>query len=298
MVLLFLKTICVLLVIAVIASSSFSQATSPLTIEPSGDGVAAILDDVNRQAQATDNPIILVARLGDGETLRKWNLRRLYNVATQLSGVKSVIKTEGDKISGKGRVEIHLDGKLIYSLIAHRNTDLAVDCCENFTSFYPYYHPTKNNQSSQKPEEILTEDSPNVAYAVPEMSESTGARMAELNHQLETSTKPFILVSHLGDGEHSLLLRKQRLKNVLSGIWTEPKGGILLTQGERVSGLGRVDCYVDGIRSLTLMTEQNEGFILSCCNLSDDDPRPARFKRKLKLRLTKEKALSGKPHKK
>ncbi len=295
---LFPQIVCFFILLLPGSNITSAQSQKPYEFEPSGESAVSVLNDVRNQAQASANPIILIARLSDGESLRKWNRRRLHNVATQLSSVKSVIKTEGDKISGKGRVEIYLDGKLLYVLLAHRNKDLAVDCCEIFKDLYPWYHPTKNKFSSQTSKEILTEDSPNVAYAVPEMSESTGARMAELNHQLETSTKPFILVSHLGDGEHSLLLRKQRLKNVLYGIWTEPKGGILLTQGERVSGLGRVDCYVDGIRSLTLMTEQNEGFILSCCNLSDDDPRPARFKRKLKLRLAKEKALSGKPHKK
>ena len=119
--------------------------------------------------------------------------------------------------------------------------------------------------------------------------------MAELNHHLETSSKPFILISHLGNDEIAYSLHQRRLKTLTYGLFSEPKGGLVLTRGERVNGLGRVDCYLDGNRILSLMTEQNENFVISCCNLDDYDSLYARTKRKRKLRLAREKVQTKKP---
>ncbi len=277
-------------------SITSAQGQTPYELEPSGDAAAALLTDINRQAEKTDTPIILVARLGDGETLRLWNRRRLHNVAARLPSANSIIKTEGDKSKGKGRIEIYLKGQLLYTLLAHRNSDLAVDCCETFSDLYPWYHSQKNsykNQAQTQPEG-LTEGLSNIAYAVPASSEATGSLMAELNAKVRQSPHKLILISQLGDGEHKRSLHKLRLQAVESALFGQTREKWISTQGQAVKGLGRVDCYVDGVRELTLLTEQNEGFIMSCCELPDNDPRPARTMRKMKLRLAREKMRAKK----
>ncbi len=132
------------------ATSANAQSTRPKEFEPSGEVANSILNDVTHQAKSIDKPIILIARLGTGETLRKWNLRRLHNVASRLYVDKQILKTEGERITGKGRVEIYVDGNLLYSLLALRNKDLAVDCCELFSDLYPWYKPIKTRKNHRK----------------------------------------------------------------------------------------------------------------------------------------------------
>lgn len=130
--------------------TAMAQTTRSYEIEPNGEVAISILEDVNRQAQTVDKPIILIARLGTGETVRKWNLRRLHNVVARLYNVKQIIKTEGERVEGKGLVEIYFDGALLYTLLAHRNRDLAVDCCEGFNDLYPWYKPAKEKKKRRK----------------------------------------------------------------------------------------------------------------------------------------------------
>lgn len=296
---LFLTMAC--LVWLILAGSKITVAQTPAAyqIEPNGEAAVVILTDVNRQAEKMDKPVILVARLGEGETLRRLNLRRLHNVAARLYSVKSIIKTEGDKIGGKGHVEIYLDGQLNAILLAHRNKDLAVDCCEEFKDLYPWYNPAKDQGKhlAQKSAEKLTENSPKVAYAVPDNSEFTGALMAQLNHKIKQSPHKLILVSRLGDGERLSYLHVLRLRAIESVLYGETPEKWILTRGEKVKGLGRVECYVNGDRELTLMTEHNEEFIMGCCELADGDPRWARARYKRKLRLAREISLVKKLHK-
>lgn len=230
-----------ILLLLLFTTTTKAQEKRPYEFEPSGEVANSIINDVVNQSKSTDKPIILIARLGAGETLRKWNLRRLHNVATRLWGVKEIIKAEGESIIGKGCVEIYFEGRLLYRLLAHRNKDLAVDCCELFTDLYPWYKPAKNKKHSpQTLEEKLTETSPNVAYAVPDGSEYTGALLAQLNDQLKSSTKPLILISRLGKDEIVNSLHQRRLKTVTQGLFSEAKGGLVLTKGEKVKGLQQI----------------------------------------------------------
>lgn len=132
------------------ASMTTVAQAARIELEPGGDAALPLLEDVKRLAETVDKPIILIARLGTGETWRKWNWRRLHNVSARLNGVKQIIKTEGERIVGKGRVEIYFDGMLLYTLLAHRNRDLAVDCCELFSDLYPWYKPDREKKKRLK----------------------------------------------------------------------------------------------------------------------------------------------------
>jgi len=90
------------------------------------------------QAVDKDGLLIVIARLGDGEQSRELNRRRLHNVRTYLSeyvharAPETIITAQGDRVSGHGRIELYVGGKLFHVLTISRNGDLLVGSC--------YYH--------------------------------------------------------------------------------------------------------------------------------------------------------------
>ena len=113
-----------------------------------------VLNATHVAANATgpDTLIIAIARLGDGERRRELNRRRLHNVRvflTQLQKHKAstVIIAEGEPVSGHGRVELYVGGRLFQVIAIKTNDDLLVSAtCEpdNIrpkwpdSNFYPY----------------------------------------------------------------------------------------------------------------------------------------------------------------
>jgi hypothetical protein len=88
--------------------------------------------------------IILIARLGDGETSRVFNRRRLHNLSTYLNYIreipnKRIITAEGERVRGSGPVEVYVNGKLMIVFTVGRNQDLAGGECEQTRSslYYP-----------------------------------------------------------------------------------------------------------------------------------------------------------------
>ncbi len=103
-----------------------------------------ILGNVLPEKTQNGNVLIIVARLGKGETSRSFNRRRLHNALQyQIERIKiapeKVILTEGERVAnGFGRLEFYLGGKMVGSLLVSRNRDLCVHCCENQGSdYYP-----------------------------------------------------------------------------------------------------------------------------------------------------------------
>ena len=94
-------------------------------------------------ASASEGKVtILVARLGDGERAREVNRRRLHNVLAFLTtssdlNAQNVIAAEGERVRGFGRVKIYVAGKLVDALLAEKNKDLEVECCEGDERYYP-----------------------------------------------------------------------------------------------------------------------------------------------------------------
>ena len=85
--------------------------------------------------------LVLIARLGRGETNRKLNLRRLHNVRARIEfryiDPKKFVIAEGEKVSGLGRVEVYAGGKLIEVFPVNRNRDICVECCGFDDQYYP-----------------------------------------------------------------------------------------------------------------------------------------------------------------
>jgi hypothetical protein len=86
--------------------------------------------------------VIAIARLGAGESSRALSRRRLENVRVYLreQGVSEqrIVVANGERVNGYGRVEVYVAGKLEGTLLASRNKDLCVDCCDIDESYYPY----------------------------------------------------------------------------------------------------------------------------------------------------------------
>lgn len=93
-----------------------------------------------------DELIILIARLGDEETSRAYTRRRLYNISTYLNYIREIpkeriIRAEGERIRGRGRVEVYVRGKLMIVFSVGRNQDLAGGDCEQAPR--SLYHPMR-----------------------------------------------------------------------------------------------------------------------------------------------------------
>lgn len=109
-----------------------------------------VLDHVRDEAlkeEDRDRVLIAIARLGEGETTRELNKRRLYTVESYLKvrGLRSqmLITAQGAQSRGNGRIEFYIAGKLFDTLIAEPCKDLPVGNC--MESFYvgPYYLPRR-----------------------------------------------------------------------------------------------------------------------------------------------------------
>ena len=106
---------------------------------------SALLDVVIDLATKAPLDVIVISRLGRGETSRRLHERRLHNAVERLvyqgHGVprQRVIPAAGERLNGKGRVEVYFCGKLIFISEMERGRDFLVDCCDEFPEYYPWY---------------------------------------------------------------------------------------------------------------------------------------------------------------
>ena len=97
---------------------------------------SSTLSNVHHELTAIgpDSLVIVVARLGDHEKSAKLNLRRLQDVKSYLVGAwkrsaKTLVLTQGERVSGFGRVEFYIGGRLFDRIVLRRNGDLMLDKC-------------------------------------------------------------------------------------------------------------------------------------------------------------------------
>jgi hypothetical protein len=112
------------------------KATKPAALLPSDcEANIAALSAANHDA-GQDGLVIAIARLGDGESRRELNRRRLHNVRVYLTEFdwkrdpKTLILAEGERVKGYGRVELYVKGMQYHVLAVKRNGDLLVGSCE------------------------------------------------------------------------------------------------------------------------------------------------------------------------
>jgi hypothetical protein len=97
----------------------------------------AILDVIHQKTPA-DESIMVIARLGDGETRPNLSWRRLHNVRVYWTEYlyeehrrkpETVILAEGEKVKGLGHLEFYVGGRLVGVMKVARNADLDVLPC-------------------------------------------------------------------------------------------------------------------------------------------------------------------------
>ena len=89
---------------------------------------AKALLDVLRNDAEDEGVIILVARLGASDPWPKVNRRRLNSVWSYLHHAgqfpeSRLVRAEGERLRGRGRVELYAKGKLMLVLVAERPSD-------------------------------------------------------------------------------------------------------------------------------------------------------------------------------
>ena len=106
--------------------------------KPMGCAERQAVIDVISQKTPADELIIVVARLGTGETRPNLNWRRLHNVRVfwteflEKSGRRkpeTIILAEGERVEGYGQLEFYVDGKLVGVVKVARNADLSIGSC-------------------------------------------------------------------------------------------------------------------------------------------------------------------------
>lgn len=105
---------------------------------------SAFLDVISQEAllgAGKDGVLIAIARLGIGESSKELSRRRLENVRVYLRNrlpEGKLVVAAGERVKGLGRVEMYVGGKLVETLLANRNKDLCVACCDIDENYYPY----------------------------------------------------------------------------------------------------------------------------------------------------------------
>lgn len=98
---------------------------------------SALLDSMRNkalEAAVGSSVVIVIARLGNGETSRIHNRRRLLAVKDYFGkyGLPSqkIVTAEGERVSGYGRIELYLMGQLRAAILANPNKAICVECCD------------------------------------------------------------------------------------------------------------------------------------------------------------------------
>lgn len=113
----------------------FQQPTQrtgvPNYCEPNRARLEVIDGEAGRQAL-----VIVIARLGSGERSSAWNHRRVHNVRVFLETFlgrdpKTIVTAHGERVKGKGVVELYVGGALVGTFHVGRMEDLYLGTCED-----------------------------------------------------------------------------------------------------------------------------------------------------------------------
>ena len=240
-----------------IAKTDLRKDPKPLGCENNSAQLGRVTASL--QKVGSDGVIIAAARLGAGEGSRELNRRRLFNVNYYLMHYRRVdpariVLAEGEKTGGYGRVDLYVGGVLVESLLADKGKDLCVTCCGDYSDFYPERVQRKNKQESEKSK---------VAVAEPTNCETNALYLdLAVGNILKASPNvTLIAIARLGIGETSRQFNRRRLFNVNFYLTKErrldPKR-ILITEGEKINGYGRVDLYVGGVLVNSLIAKRGK----------------------------------------
>lgn len=138
--------------LAIGVKAAAQQTTRPERTEVGGresEYIAVLFAGLRAEAVEIKKPIILIARLGDGEYKRDLNYVRLDRAFWGLTfgaEVPTVIKAEGERVKGAGRVEVYVDGILRLVILTERNKYICVSCCDGCLYTPRWYTVKKTNK--------------------------------------------------------------------------------------------------------------------------------------------------------
>jgi hypothetical protein len=89
-------------------------------------------------------------------------------------------------------------------------------------------------------------------------------------HHLGGGKGLIIVIARLGGGERSRALNSRRLQNVRAYLtetgWKRDPQTIILAEGERVKGYGRIEFYIHGRLMSVLGVSRNRDFAVGSCH--------------------------------
>ena len=114
---------------AAAGASQREQRALPLIVN--GDNNETAKAEMDRLAgRAEGKLIILIARLGNGESSKSLAQRRLQTIRDYLKNTRAIpaerlVTAVGQRVRGAGRIEVYLDGELFMIFELRRNRDFA-----------------------------------------------------------------------------------------------------------------------------------------------------------------------------
>ncbi len=149
------------LVIAVFVISSltgideahiFAQSKPEAASADFGEFTSMKSEEIINEALKTGSVVIIISRLGKGDTRANLHRRRLHNARARLVDYsqrlakEKVVTAIGDRVKGGGQVEYYVNGRLVYIVIFKPNQDFSVDCCDEDPLYYPWYKEGKRKR--------------------------------------------------------------------------------------------------------------------------------------------------------
>ena len=92
--------------------------------------------------------------------------------------------------------------------------------------------------------------------------------VAKIAKEATAEGRKIIVLARLGNGERSRQLNRRRLYNVQTFLMRNQEisaENIVVAEGEKTQGYGRVEIYVGGRLAMTLTVPKNEDFMVDCC---------------------------------
>ncbi len=118
-----------------------------------------------------------------------------------------------------------------------------------------------------------------------EIDESNFGDVENASREIRSGNGFLIAVARLGNGDKARNLNQQRLnaaKQWLVGKARFPANKLILAEGEKVSGNGRVEFYIGGVLTHIIFPKPNVGLCWECCNPQPEDFVPRRKSRRKK----------------
>lgn len=122
-----------------------------------GEYNSLLMDAIINETRETGSLIIIISRLGTGDTRANLHRRRLHNAVTRLVEYATpmlrdkVVTAIGERVTGKGKVEFYVNGRLFYVALFKPNADFRMDCCDEvYPNYYPWYKEPKKGAARHR----------------------------------------------------------------------------------------------------------------------------------------------------